>query len=1056
MKSVCSSRPTNKHPTWTVAAWAIAPVVIELVSAAGGCTRDYSKEQYSAFFAGEQAFAAGRFREAAENYGNFVDDLDETERQAYRTGEHSYHWSGHGAARPGVEIDGRGQVLIEGFYRSGFAHYRLGGCSIAIGELDSALQHFSKSADFAAPVGRGLARYGVARVHFLKGEYTQTARELAAAYNLISQFDYPGGKISIRLLMARNDLMLGKIDRARHHLNEVQRLVVQVKSNTLNSSICSALADIEFAQGNLEAAEIAYGEALGHLGQRLVRGVVDASARKAIPEATTAGLLLGATIGPIGLLMIAAGPLDSVVDTTEAAYIENPWRRRAEILESLGQVREARGEFLAARDAYLAAFALYEKNLVPSGCARQYQNLGALALKIGGLQEARDYIDRAIAAVTRTNNLAHMAGVYADSARIAISAGDVSRATKDLDNARRVISGKEALPVVAAEIAFLDGRLHMLRKHWADAARAFRVVGNSPAGSVSKVLVDDAALGEAEALLELGEIDAARTRLQALAATFETASPRSSQWFYWFIQARCAEYSGKINETLHCYTQAIAAVESQRSTLALENLKRNFAANFSYLYESYVRAAATLASPSAALDAANMSKARAFSDLVVGRNCLQKLASDPEREEAQMLRERRRVLFLDSLVRGQYEGSHLSSLANKIAVQSESRHRSSRSAARAGTPAAELESIVSARPVKSVDIQAQLDENQAIVEYYLCEKALYIWIVTKDDVQLNRVDVSRAVLRSEIESWRKAVLGFVTSESGDRLMHQAQVLYGFLLEPIEEHLAGKRFIYVSPHDALHYLSFAALHDGKRYVVDKWSFSVLPSSATLPLLRQRDVKPGENVALVGSRNTPDGDRLPYAEKELSELKLLYGSRATLVVGGEAARNKIFQHSDRWGILHFACHAYLDAENPERSGLALGSDATSDGMFTVSDIFALRLKASLVTLSACSTGLGKLSRGDDIVGLSRAFFYAGTPTVCVSLWPVEDQATAELMLAFYRGLIKGRCKADALRDAMLAVRESRREGHSLRGVKIGTPAETREDVFYWAGFTVMGLP
>ena len=128
---------------------------------------------------------------------------------------------------------------------------------------------------------------------------------------------------------------------------------------------------------------------------------------------------------------------------------------------------------------------------------------------------------------------------------------------------------------------------------------------------------------------------------------------------------------------------------------------------------------------------------------------------------------------------------------------------------------------------------------------------------------------------------------------------------------------------------------------------------------------------------------------------------------------------------YDILHFATHAQLNEDDPLSSAVLLAKGGKEDGRLEVREIFGMDLKANLVVLSGCDTALGKLSTGDELVGLTRAFIYAGTPSVVASLWSVDDSSTAQLMASFYRNL-KTMSKVEALRQAQLEL--IRGEGHS----------------------------
>jgi CHAT domain-containing protein len=144
---------------------------------------------------------------------------------------------------------------------------------------------------------------------------------------------------------------------------------------------------------------------------------------------------------------------------------------------------------------------------------------------------------------------------------------------------------------------------------------------------------------------------------------------------------------------------------------------------------------------------------------------------------------------------------------------------------------------------------------------------------------------------------------------------------------------------------------------------------------------------------------------------------------------------------YDIIHVAAHAEFNPSTPLFSRILLGPDGKGEegGGLAVREIYDLDLsRTGLVVLSACETQLGPYSEGDDIVGLTRAFVYAGTPSVVASLWTVDDESAARLMEAFYASLKRGASKASALRVAQAEVRK-----------KYPHP-------YYWAGFVLNGDP
>jgi CHAT domain-containing protein len=185
-------------------------------------------------------------------------------------------------------------------------------------------------------------------------------------------------------------------------------------------------------------------------------------------------------------------------------------------------------------------------------------------------------------------------------------------------------------------------------------------------------------------------------------------------------------------------------------------------------------------------------------------------------------------------------------------------------------------------------------------------------------------------------------------------------------------------------------------------------------------------------------------LPFSRVELEGIAALYPAAARRLVVGAGATEDTVKRAALGGYryLHFAAHAYVNDTRPGRSGIVLVMNprAKEDGVLQASEVMTLDLNADLVTLSACSTGLGKMLRGEGILGLVQAFFYAGARSVTASLWNVNDAATATLMRGFYSGLRGNMPRDAALRRAKLRLARSA-DPHL-------------NDPYYWAPFVLVG--
>ncbi|HWP49349.1 MAG TPA: CHAT domain-containing protein [Candidatus Limnocylindrales bacterium] len=359
--------------------------------------------------------------------------------------------------------------------------------------------------------------------------------------------------------------------------------------------------------------------------------------------------------------------------------------------------------------------------------------------------------------------------------------------------------------------------------------------------------------------------------------------------------------------------------------------------------------------------------------------------------------------------------------------------------------------------------RALLDPEVAIIEYFLDEEKIYIWVVTKERLVYREVPISREIMTREVLAFRSSVKARISPPAGRAeggpsrdFVDPAKKLHEALIAPVEEVLAGKKVLGIVPHEILNFIPFAALKN-QRYLIQDYAVFYLPSLSLLPLLREKNLEnkrypvPGELLAM----GNPYGN-LPGAEAELKSLSRVF-SQVTLYQGSEASKERFMKLSPSYQILHLATHSVYDKEKPLLSYLELASEDPGDGRFYVSQVLGLSLKANLVTLSGCETSLPQdstsqemetLVSGDEIIAFNRAFMYAGVPTVLSSLWRVSDFATPILMYQFYQNL-KTKTRAEALRQASLMVM-GQHITHGRRTVKDLSLSHP----FFWAPFVLVG--
>jgi len=224
-----------------------------------------------------------------------------------------------------------------------------------------------------------------------------------------------------------------------------------------------------------------------------------------------------------------------------------------------------------------------------------------------------------------------------------------------------------------------------------------------------------------------------------------------------------------------------------------------------------------------------------------------------------------------------------------------------------------------------------------------------------------------------------------------------------------------------------------------------AYNLIPGGRSAERSNTLPDKPSELTRSSRSFGRDGFGRLVFSKEEAEFITSFAPRSSTLKATGFAANHALVSRGElgRYRIVHFATHGLINSEHPELSGLVLSlideNGKPQDGFLRMHEIFNLQLPADLVVLSACQTALGKEIKGEGLIGLTRGFMYAGAERVVASLWQVDDQATAQLMKYFYRGMLKdGLRPAAALRAAQIAMSRNRRWSSP----------------YYWAGFILQG--
>jgi CHAT domain-containing protein len=480
---------------------------------------------------------------------------------------------------------------------------------------------------------------------------------------------------------------------------------------------------------------------------------------------------------------------------------------------------------------------------------------------------------------------------------------------------------------------------------------------------------------------------------------------------------------GKLPEAETALRKAVAGIEDLRSLLQSEELRESFFEDKVGTYEDLILCLLERGKGPEAFDISERARARAFLDLLGNRVTLSRGRSQSLLAEERALRER--ISALKALPEDSPALRRELDLAREAYQAFLQRVRQMDR---------EQASLMTVEPLTLPEVQALLPEGAVLLEYFVTGQGRTIlWTVERERIAVVTLPLGRQEVTERVQAFRDLI---AARERQPDMQRMAQALFNEFVRPGLRGRAPKELLIV-PHDALHYLPFQALMPAPgRYLLQEVPLHYYSSASLMQFTRAKGQAGAPTLFALGNPDFQDPTlSLRYAEREARGIAALFPETA-LVTGKAATKATSREEIRRHTVLHFATHAEFDETDPLGSSLLLAATGGEESRLEVQEIFGLDLHASLVVLSACETALGKLTRGDELTGLTRAFIYAGTPSVITTLWQVNDRAAFELMREFYRHLKAGRDKAEALRQAQLAMLQ--RHPHP----------------YYWAAYQLFG--
>jgi len=345
-------------------------------------------------------------------------------------------------------------------------------------------------------------------------------------------------------------------------------------------------------------------------------------------------------------------------------------------------------------------------------------------------------------------------------------------------------------------------------------------------------------------------------------------------------------------------------------------------------------------------------------------------------------------------------------------------------------------------------LKGKLQKNQAILSYLVSEESLYLIVIETNKKSFYKLAYTKDIQTRIKNLYRKSSKLNIQDTT---IYEDSYKVYKAILETAMQKIEATDLTIITD-GLLNYIPFDALNTSNKnnnYLLETHSISYA-SSATL-LQEQNKIETNKKTKLLifapkfsGTSNVINHERtdmtpLLYNEQEAQDIAQYF--RGKIYNGNEASIANFKKEVSAYNLIHFATHASANDAFPDYSYLAFSKDSTASNLLYAKDLYNYKIKADLVTLSACETGIGKLQKGEGMLSLARAFNYAGVPAIVTTLWKINDQSTSEVMEYFYENLYNGLSKKEALRQAKL------------------TYLELNEDAilkhpYYWSGIVLTG--
>ncbi|WP_138431064.1 CHAT domain-containing protein [Fodinibius saliphilus] len=890
--------------------------------------------------------------------------------------------------------------------------------------------------------------------------------EALALYRKLLDINHPANDAynrgDIYNSMGLSNKRIGKLNQALDYYNKSLELAKQSEDAFLIGVVYSNLGLVYKTKGNYTKAMDFYKKSLPYFKR------IDRSKNVAI------------TLGNIGNiykdLALYEQALEFFNRSLKIIQQIGDVRQLANSYSLIGSIQRKRGNYDQALVSFKKSLEFSQKAGTPGQISSALNNIGLLYKQLGEFEKALSYYQQSLAIAQKTAGPLQIASRVNNLGQLLWQQGKHQQASDYFTRAYKLRKkGGNPHAIYSSLITMWKNSFQIndfeTAKHFAN---QLKTIGDST-DSYKMLLKSSELLGRIEQ--KKGNVQSALTHFKK-AYAYSEFLPSSKQ-------LSAAKNLGRLYHKLNSDSaitygkKAITLIEKHRSNAgAVSELKSGYFGQHSGFYTEVASWILTYSQdPEEAYQLVEQAKARSLSDQLV--HASENIDSQlPKEVRIKRRKKRRHIEELYSTLEQTVDKEEQANIEQKI-HSAELNYAAYENKLHEEYP--ELKALRSPEPISLRRAQTLTDEQTAVLEYALAGNQLIAFLISSDNVHVEQVSLSGSrPLDEQLTDLVADFKGSILSNAPRaQLRNQSTKLYNTLIKPFEDELEQFSNLVIVPDGALAYLSFEALSRGNQYLIEDFSIKYEPSLTSLSLLEDSDnlkrqdllAVAGSNISNENANNTSfrqsNLSALPSTLMEIDSIATQFSETAILKENevSEERFKKMLQQ-DQYRYIHMATHGIIDEDRPSRSGLALSSEgeltasSKEDGMLRSSEIFGLDIQSDMVVLSACNTGLGKVVKGEGMLGMQRSFFYAGASTVVVSLWNVYDRSTASFMTEFYKAL-KNTPSDEGWTDSMLrwiGWNESIPFGHKAKAMRKAKLKMIKHPLFnhpvYWAPFVVVG--